>query len=184
MTPGHWPVEEDCITCRGGQFMCGSRQRRPFNMRSTVLCQLILCAVPPLWLVNIIYSRTLLSLHVHVCRNYFYTVSEYMIVALTVDSWMNDTLLPLNRVVDRLVLNDVLVSSFVKYYKNINCCKNVIQIKTRIKAGRFAFIAWSSANWWQRTSTTHLGWLVLQMSSPRHYSIPLLPLFRCRSRVI
>jgi len=46
---------------------------------------------------------------------------------------MNDTLLPLNRVVDRLVLNDVLVSSFVKYYKNINCCKNVIQIKTRIK---------------------------------------------------
>jgi len=54
---------------------------------------------------------------------------------------MNDTLLPLNRVVDRLVLNNVLVSSFVKYYKNINCCKNVIQIKTRIKAGRFAFIA-------------------------------------------
>jgi len=33
---------------------------------------------------------------------------------------MNDTLLPLNRVVDRLVLNNVLVSSFVKYYKNIN----------------------------------------------------------------
>jgi len=54
---------------------------------------------------------------------------------------MNDTLLPLNRVVDRLVLNNVLVSSFVKYYKNINCLKNVIQIKTRIKAGRFAFIA-------------------------------------------
>jgi len=155
-------------------------------MRSTVLGQLILCAVPLPWLINIIYSRTLLSLDVHVCRNHFYTVSEYMIVALTVsvDSWMNDTLLPLNRVVDRLVLNNVLVSSFVKYYKNINCCKNVIQIKTRIKAGRFAFIAWSSANWWQRTSTTRLGRLVLQMSSPRHYSILLLPLFRCRSRVI
>jgi len=104
---------------------------------------------PPLWLINIIYSRTLLSLDVHVCRNHFYTMIEYMIVALTVsvDSSMNDTLLPLNRVVDRLVLNNVLVSSFVKYYKNINCCKNVIQIKTRIKAGRFAFIAWSPANW-------------------------------------
>jgi len=155
-------------------------------MRSAVLGQLILCTVPPPWLINIIYSRTLLSLDVHVCRNHLYTMIEYMIVALTVsvDSWMNDTLLPLNRVVDRLVLNNVLVSSFVKYYKHINCCKNVIQIKTRIKAGRFAFIAWSSANWWQRTSTTRIGRLVLQMSSPRHYSIPLLPLFRCRSRVI
>jgi len=84
MTPGHWPVEEDSTACREGQSMCWSRQRRPFNMRSAVMGQLILCAVPPLWLINIIYSRTLLSLDVHVCRNHLYTMIEYMIVALTV----------------------------------------------------------------------------------------------------
>jgi len=31
MTPGHWPVEEDCITCREGQSMCWESAEASFQ---------------------------------------------------------------------------------------------------------------------------------------------------------